>query len=414
MNLRIARQPIFDPRRQAVAYQLLYRSDDENRYKSTDPDRATWQFISEATMGVDLRALTNGLPAYIHVTRDVLLGDEVSLLPPDLVVPVLDESVVPDLAVMRACLDLKERGYRIAVRSRSWIEHFEPIVGLVDIVRIESGDLPPDARIRITARVRGQGLVAMADKVETWTAFSTAVSEGCELFQGYFFAEPEMLTRPSMAGHKATHLAVLNEVSRDEPDVRKVEAALKRDAVMTYRLLKYVNSPWFSWRAEIRSVRHALTLLGDRECRRWATVVALSGIAEDKPSELIVLALQRARLLESLAPLASMEQRAEDLYLLGLFSLLPAMADRPMETIVRDIAIGRDIRKALLGGTSRLRQTLDLCLAYEQGDWRTAGRLAARLSVDEGLLPGLYTRSTEYADTLTRVKQEPRATARSA
>lgn len=400
MSFCVARQPIFDKRRRVVAYELMFRLPGQGAGDETDADAAARHVIAEAATGAGIESMTAGHPAFLRLTHRTVIEGDVTVLPPAAVVVEVADAEHADPAVVTACRRLKDDGYRLAVRESATARPAPAFAQIADLVKVDAAALrEEEARDRIHALVR-ERKVALAGNVESWAELSRGAELGCTLFEGFFFAEPEALERPSVVGCRSHYLQVLHEVHRQAPEVTRIEAILKRDVSLAWRLLRYVNSPWFSWRTEVRSLRHALVLLGALECRKWATVVALSSLAENRPSELMVVALQRGRFLESLAPLAARGHRADDLFLLGMLSLLPAMTGQPMEVLIGDLPIARDVRAALLGGKGSLRQLLDLCVACERGAWPNMARLAARVGVEDALVAGLYSRALEYADAI--------------
>lgn len=192
-------------------------------------------------------------------------------------------------------------------------------------------------------------------------------------------------------------MRVLQAVNRRELDLREVSDGIKTEPALSYRLLRYLNSPAFPLIAQVHSIPHALSLLGERGVRRWVSLVVIACMGDDKPAELIMLPLIRANFCESLAPLAGMGASSNDLFLLGLLSAVDAILDMNMQDVVREITLGDEIRAALLGDQDKLRQLFDLALKYEMGCWEGLAGDARRMHIPERAIPGLYIQAVEWA-----------------
>jgi c-di-GMP-related signal transduction protein len=392
----LARQPIFDRRREVYAYELLFRSGEMNTFRYPDSDRATCKLIADSVSLFGLETLTGGKRAFINVTREVLVRDYVSLLPAGLIGVEILEGIEPDAEVLAACEKLKKEGYPLILDDFVYAERYEPLLSLADIVKICLLTTPPEVRREMVEKFKPRGIRMLAEKVETHEAYEQSRDAGYDYFQGYFFCEPIILEREEVPAVEALNLELLREIHQPKLDLDQLETLIKHEIALAYRLLRYVNSVLFGWRAPIRSIRQALTLLGDKGIRRWVSVVILAGMAKEKPEELLVDALVRAKFCESLAPHAGLGNRREDLYLLGIFSLSDAILDRPLVEILREIPISEDVRGALLGEKNRLRDLFDYVVAYERGDWDRRVILAQRLGLDEGGVAALYKKALDW------------------
>jgi EAL and modified HD-GYP domain-containing signal transduction protein len=187
---------------------------------------------------------------------------------------------------------------------------------------------------------------------------------------------------------------MLQAVSAPELDVRGLERLIKGDVSVCYRLLRYMNSPMFGFTQEIHSVRHALSILGEREVRRWVRLVAAVGAGQDKTSDLLLSALVRARFGELLT--SRVPHGESDLFLLGLLSLIDAMVDMPMETVLEKIPLDAETKAVLLSKPSPLRPVYQLILAHESGEWEAAAHLASKFQLDAGEVAGLYWQAQQW------------------
>jgi c-di-GMP-related signal transduction protein len=392
----LARQPIFNSERDVYGYELLFRSGPQNFFDGSHPEAAAASAVDNLFLfGID--RLTQGRRAFINCTREFLLRDFPSTLPTDRVVLEILETIQPDDEIVAACRRLKGMGYLIALddfqESPAWLPLTE-VAAFIKVDLLASSELEQQ---RLSKTFASKHMRLVAEKVESYEDFERTLGWGYSFFQGYFFSRPEMLTRHDIPSNKLNYLRVLQSVNRPEMNLHDVSERIKAEASLGYRLLRYLNSPAFPLIAEVNSIPHALSLLGERGARRWVSLVAIACMGDNKPAELIMLPLIRAHFCESLAPLAGLGGSANDLFLLGLLSAVDAILDMKMQDVVREITVGEEIREALLGGRNRLRDVFDLAVKYEMGCWDALAADARRMRITESAIPDLYVKSVEWA-----------------
>ncbi len=331
MDKFIARQPIFDAKKRVVAYELLFRSGPENFFSGRDADRASSQLIDDSLHVFGIDALIGKTRAFINLTRKTLLDELITMIPPTRAVAELLETVEPDEAVLAAAAALRKAGYTLALDDFVSKPEMEPLLQLANIVKVDFLATRGDERERMIKALIKRGIQVLAEKVETQEEVTLAKSLGCVYFQGYFYCRPEMSSRRELPGHKLNHLRLLRELGKPHLDLPAVEQVLKSDMALASKLLKHLNSAWFGWRQRVTSLQHAVVLLGDRQFRKWASLVAIATMADDKPRELPNTSLVRARFCELLAPLAQQKDASLDAFLVGMFSLVDAIIGRPLD-----------------------------------------------------------------------------------
>ncbi len=394
----IARQPIFNRDREVVAYELLFRNGLKNAFDFSDGTEATSHVMVNSLMLFGMRALTGGNKAFINVTREVLARDYVQLFPPDLVVPEVLEDIVEDHEAISACLRLKKAGFQIALDDVVALEGRERMSEFADIVKVDFMAADEEMQKTIAEKLKESDVTLLAEKVETNEEFERACEWGYALFQGYFFAKPEILSKKSVPGDKLQYMQLMRQIHRAELDLDQIEQLIKQDVSLSYRLLRYINSAFFGWRVEIRSIKQALVLLGEIEIKKWATLVTMAFMGSDKPAELIMTAMTRARFCEALAPQIRLKKEAGDFFLMGMFSVLDAVMNRPLEEILGEMPISKNIVSSLLGEEGVYRSVLDMAVCYERGDWDTFSEIAAKIGVSENQIPDVYLTSVDFAN----------------
>jgi EAL and modified HD-GYP domain-containing signal transduction protein len=243
----------------------------------------------------------------------------------------------------------------------------------------------------------------LAEKVETRREFQEAMEMGYDYFQGYFFARPVTVKSREIGGYRANYLNILREIHKPELDRGPLGKLIQTEVSLAHRLLRYVNSAAFDHRQRIGSIELAMSLLGDDGIRKWLWLAALPQLAKNKPTELIVSAAIRARFCELIAPLARLSDHQPELFLMGMFSFLDAMLDRPLQELIGELHLAQDVQEALLGTGSprnRLAMVLDLVQAYETADWDGCAKRADRLALPQELLPDLYLQSVAWAEKI--------------
>lgn len=395
-NIFVARQPIFDRRREVVAYELLFRSGLENAFGRNDPNKASLQMMNTTLLGFGLDSLVGDKAAFFNASREVLVREHWAVLPPARTVIEVLETIEPDAEVAAACAAVRKAGYRLALDDFVFRPEYEALLPYSDYIKIDFLVTKGAERADLVRRFAARGIRMLAEKVETYADFHEGMEAGYEFFQGYFFCKPEMVTGKDVAPLKANLIRLIQEVNRPEMDFDGLEALIKREVALSVKLLRYLHSAGFGWKHDVSTIGQALRVLGERPTRKWASLVALTLIGEDKPQELVTTSLVRAQFCEELGALASLPDRQSDLFLVGLLSTLDALLDQPIDRILEQMSISEEISHALLDGDNLLGDTLLLAIAYDRADWRRVELLAARTGIAEGQLPEAYRRAVEW------------------
>jgi EAL and modified HD-GYP domain-containing signal transduction protein len=397
MEVFVARQPIFDRYRQLYAYELLFRSGLQNVFQATDSDRASIKVIADSFLRFGIQRMTGGKRAFINFTRDTLVKGYATLLPKEMVVVEILENVEQDVEVFDACKQLKRLGYTIALDDFVCEDWGNPLVHFADIIKVDFRATSTRLRAELPPLIASRKIRSLAEKIETRAEFDEAVELGYTYLQGYFFSKPMVLSGRDVPGVRGRYLEVLREVNAPSLDFAQIEALIKREPSLTYKLMTYINSVAFGFRSRITSIRQALALLGEDAVKKWASVVALAGLAQDQPTELVVSSLVRARFCELTAGATMLDDRAPELFFLGLFSLLDTITGRPMAEVLQDLPVADDVKLALLGNRNRLRDVLNCALAYEQAEWDTLSLYANKLKLDDSDAARFYGDAVAWA-----------------
>lgn len=389
-----ARQPILNLQGDAYAYELLFRAGHEFSC-STNGDEATWTIL-DTSVTVGLERLTGGLPAFVNCTLQTLTSRVIEVLPPSLTVAEILETVEPTTELLAACAKLKSLGFRIALDDFVWHPRFEKLVGFADFIKVDFALSASPERVRLIRKLRKSNVRFLAEKVETLQQFEQARSEGFTLFQGYYFCRPALIKRSEIPANQLARLSLIRDLKEEDFDVRKISRLVERDAAIAFRVLRLANSPLYAVRQEVSSIESALMVLGEQAFRRVVTLAIATALNEGRSAEVLRLALARARFCELAANLVDMDPSEQ--YLLGLFSLLPAMLQVPMEQAISALALRDRIRSALLGEKIPERSLLCWIEASESGNWSSCDAVKRFHQLTDPQLAQIAAHSASWAD----------------
>lgn len=366
-DIFIARQPIYDRRLKVYAYELLHRAgSDHNHADVTDGDAATSQVLINALIEIGLPELVGQSRAFVNLTRQHILNGLPPTLEQDNVVLEVLEDIAPDQELISALINLKAAGYTIALDDFIYHESKHALVELADIIKIDVLDLQGSTLAGQVNELRPTGVKLLAEKVETPEEFEHCKSLGFDYFQGYFFCKPNIVKGKHTQTSRIAIMQMLTKLQDPNLDFDELQTLVAQDISLSYRILRYINSAHLSLGKKIESMRHAIILLGLNTIRTWVNILAMSSI-DDKPYELILTALIRARMCENLA--ASTSLPVQNAFTVGLFSALEAFIDRPLDEILATLPLADELHNALLYNSGELGELLSLVLNYERGQW---------------------------------------------
>jgi len=386
----LARQAVFDRHLGVFGYEILLRNGDEDLLVGPAPDQAGAKMVEGSINTIGLGTLTQGKKAFFNMNRRMLAEDIAALLPPARTVIEILHTLEPDQAVIARCGDLKKRGYQIAVDAYTARRGMAPMLALADIVKIDFRSSDESEQAACVERYGRPGVRVLADRVESHAELDRARRLGYTLYQGPFFCKPQDLHRKEIPTFKLNYLRILQRVNQPEIDFNELDGIIRQDLALSLKLLRYVNSAMFALPQRVDSIRQALMMVGVTVIRRWVSLLALAAMSEDKPHELIVTSLVRARFCEQIGPAAGLKVPDFDLFLVGLLSAVDAILDRPMLEVLADLPLSADVKTALLGGKEGLGRVVGLAMAYERGEWDRLPEVVGTLNIDVMKLPGFY------------------------
>lgn len=392
----IARQPILGKNERTFAYELLYRAANEGFARIDNPEQASRSVLDDlVTLGFD--ELAAGHKVFLNCTHDLLAAGHVKLLPSDKVVVEVLETVEPDDAVLSGCRELKKHGFQIALDDFVLNDASKAFIEFADYIKIDFRATDPDSCARIVDRY-GRTIQFLAEKVETREEYNAAVEMGYSFFQGYYFAKPAVMEYKQISPLRVNYVRLLAAICKEDLNFVEIEGILKSDVALCYKLLRYLNSAAFCLYSKITSLKQALTLLGENAIRRWVSVSAVVAVGEGKTTELMMAALLRARFCELLAGPARCS--GYEAFLVGLFSLMDALLDMPLEKAIAQVDLPPEAQKALLGNPCRLRELFDLALAYCNADWPAFQQRSDALHISADRVSSDYLQALRWINSI--------------
>ncbi|MBI9085521.1 MAG: HDOD domain-containing protein [Desulfobacterales bacterium] len=403
MDVYVARQPIFDREKHLHAYEFLFRDGLSNAFPDIDGDTATSRLLANTFFTIGIDRLAGRKKFFVNFTRALLIKRVPTMFPPDRLVVEILEDVEPEPDLVEACREIAAAGYTVALDDFLFRPELKPLIELAHIIKIDLRQTPTSRAEKLIQALGGHQLTFLAEKVETYEEFEQAREMGFALFQGYFFSKPEIVQGKAISPAKITLLQLIRETRRPDCDIDGLDRFINRDVSLSYKLLRYINSTFFRRRMEITSIRHAITLLGERELRQFIALVATAELAQDKPQELIRSTIIRARFCELLGEQSRSPMDTSELFLLGLLSQIDAMLDTKMSAVMETLPLSDRLKNALVSGTGALAGFLDLVTAYESGDWKNCTRLIESVGCDPVAVPDHYMEAVEWADAYSKL-----------
>jgi EAL and modified HD-GYP domain-containing signal transduction protein len=394
----VARRPVLDAHGRVHGYELLFRDGPEAGFR--DDGGTGGRAIFDDAVMFGLERYTCGLPGFVNCTADMLTERLAQVLPASMTVLVISASADPTPQLIEACLELKAAGFRLALDGHAWKPELQPVAERADYIAVDFSRLDAAMRERVRWQLSQIAVAKIARRVDTQEDYQQALATGFTLFEGDYFCQPVVLKNRKAAANRFFHFELLRQLSRESIDLKKVAELVLRDAALTYRLLRLVNSPLCAIQREVTSIEAALLIIGEQTFRRIATLAILSELNADQPQEILQMALLRARFCALAAELSSLDPAKQ--YLLGLLSLLPAMLGLPMEALTPSLPLRLGIREALEGTANPERALLAWLELHERGDWTACDAIAKASSLNVERLVRSYGEAVDWAKATLR------------
>jgi EAL and modified HD-GYP domain-containing signal transduction protein len=296
--------------------------------------------------------------------------------------------------------DVSRRGFQLAFKESILIPVYEPWLPLASFIKIDMMQVPAGQLAALVTRARKMSQAQLiAEKVETGEQHQTLTDLGVTLFQGYWFAKPVLVTGQTIRPSQAVIIQLINLV-RKQATTAEIEEILKRDASLSFNLLRFINSSGFGLSCEITSFRHAVMILGLKKLFRWAALLLTTSRAGGVPAAVGVTAVVRGRLMELLAAELLPPEECDNAFVVGVFSLLDTMLGMPMDKALEAISLPESVVSALLLRRGVLAPFLELTIACETADDEAFARNANELSLSNRQVNWAHLQALAWAEAL--------------
>jgi c-di-GMP phosphodiesterase len=402
----VARQPIFNEFEQIVGYELLYRNKDENFFPDVNADTATIDVLVNAFLSIGMDEVSEGKPTFINFTTNLLKSVIFDYIDPAKVIVEILEDVELNAEMVVVIQKLKRKGFRIALDDfvlEEKSEEIQAIFQLVDYIKIDflSTSLLDRMEIENEIKERYPHIKLLAEKVETRNQYDVARHTGYALFQGFFFEQPQILSTTDIPPNVIQYLQIVGLLREDEPDINVLSENIERDISLTYKLLQLINHSSKRSKSKVRSIKQAILLLGLTELRRWMYLLALReaklDIEKDTTRTIMFSSLLRAKLCEKFAHY-NYENNYPEYFLVGLFSLIDALLERPLNTILRQLPFSEEIIDTISGHDTEMTPYLQLVAAINKLEWSKVEALATELDIPMAVVMRFYEEATEWVN----------------
>ncbi len=359
-EFHIGRQPIFDRNMDIFAYELLFRSGEQNSANFIDGAKATSTVIINTFTEIGIEKLVGKRPAFINMPYEFLVNPEMISFPPKQVVLEILEDVKVDQELIDRVRELNSAGYTLALDDFIFGEEWRPLIDEAAIVKFDITQLDRSALKEQVEMMQSLGKQTLAERIETQDEFDELKELNFDYYQGYFFAKPRVISGKRVPVNKLGLVELLARINEPSVTISALSEMVGADVALSMKVLKFINSPITGLPRRVENIHQAVIYLGMDTLKSWLTVMAMSEL-DDKPEALLNLALTRAKLCQMLAEsMPGVDPQAA--FTVGLFSLLDTMLDRPMDEVVSSLPFVDSVRLALQERSGPLGNVLSLAI----------------------------------------------------
>lgn len=403
MHVFMARQPIFDKNNNVVAYELLFRNGCKNVYDNVNGDEATLNVIANLFYEFNFKIVTDNKKAFVNFTEELIKKEIATILPQKHIVIEMLESIEPTDEIISACKKLKENGFILALDDFSINTKCNKLVEMIDIIKVDFITTKGEERKKIFNLLEiNKRIKFLAEKVETIEEYNEAMDYGYTYFQGYYFSKPVILSTRSVSTSRNTALKILKLINDKDINFNDLEVLILKDPVLSYKLIKLINSSTYYIKHKVNSIKYALTFFGEREMIKWLHIVLLNDLKGNNPSELVKVSLERAKFCELICEMSGYKEKTFLAYMTGLFSIMDTILNCSMDTVMKDIYMCDEMKEALTGKENILNTILQLAISFGRGDWNEAEVNANKINIDINKIPDVYLKVLKWVDNVVQ------------
>lgn len=400
MEYFLARQAIYNNSKEVVAYELLYRNSINNIFDSSIGDSEATYEIMKNIMFVGFEVLTNNKKALINCSEEVLMSDIITILPKERIIIEILETVEPSDDVIKRISYLKKRGYIFAIDDVVDFKSIERFLEVISYVKVDFVLTNTKSRKELIDKIKKYKITLLAEKIELEEEYEEAILLGFNLFQGFYFSKPRIIKGKDIAIRSNILLILTQELSKSDFDINTVENIMKSDVALMYKFMKFINSAKFGFKHQISDIKQAVSLVGQRQLKKWLLLVSFVELGKKISSEYTNTVIIRARFCELIMEVKHKDKKSEA-FIVGVFSEIASIINGDINDVIGDLPIKIEIKDALIGKENLLYKILNLALAYEKMDVKKINILCHELDIDNESLGKLYLESIKWTQDIT-------------
>lgn len=366
-DIYLARQSIYDRDLNVIGYEVLYRSSQENRAAFSDGGRASSELLLNAAVEVGLEQIVEDKLAFVNLPRPFFTsGWPLPLDKRQLVVEILEDIEI-DQELIEGVAELASQGYTLALDDVVFQEKLTPLLSLAQIIKVEIQGIPSNELREHVRQFRDYPVKLLAEKVETREVFQQCMDLGFDMFQGFFLSRPQMVNGKQAQASQLIVMKLLVQLNDPRTTPAELESIIRRDAVLTHKLLRYVNSSKIGLRSKVESLRQAIMLLGVQGVRSLVMLISLAG-ANCCQGDVLKMITQRALMCEKLGQLSGLRD-THSCFTAGLISSLDVVLNKPLPEILSTLPLSDELNTAVLNRSGQIGEVLRCAIANEDADW---------------------------------------------
>lgn len=394
----IGRQQILDRNLNIFAYELLFRGKDFDLNNKSEATQATNQVITDSILELGLNNLVGIHKAFINFTTQNILEKTPLSLPKDRVVIEVLENVEIDARIINNLREFSQQGYMIALDDFIYTEEWQPLIEFANIIKLDVMAMGESKTREAIEHLKRYNVQLLAEKVETHEEFQYLSDLGCDYFQGFFFNKPNIVPGKRMGVNQTAAMRLLTIINDPDVEIEKLAKTISMDVGLSYKLLHYINSAFFSLPRKIESIQHAISYLGLKEVKRWSNILTLASLS-NKPKATLQNSLIRGKMCEELGRLIG--EKGDHFFLIGILSSLDSILDITIDEALQQLPLAKDVKDAILNKQGLAGEALDSVVNYEQ--WNLSGMHFKNL--DPEMISEAYFKSITWAkDVLSNLE----------
>jgi EAL and modified HD-GYP domain-containing signal transduction protein len=408
-HIFVGRQPILDTEGRIFGYELLYRNSEKNSFPDIDPEQATIQLLINTFLSIGVDQISGNSKSFINFSGELLIKDIFSSLKPEYVVIEILEDVEITPTLISKIREIKQDGFQLAlddfIMQDQYSLHTE-LFELIDYVKVDFLALDEKGRSAIERFMKQYPHIQMvAEKIETEEQFQIAKKSRYDLFQGYFFAKPEIIKGVDIPVNLNLHMQIINKLNENEPDIDEIANLILQDISLTYKLLRYINTMNVNIPKSVGSVKQAIVLIGFRELRKWMRILMLKDMGDHSSSgrikALVSFSMSRAKMCELVA-VRTGYPNGDEHFFVGLFSLLDVIMKRSWDDILPMFPFSEEVAETLKGKKTDMSHYLKLAIATERFDLENIEKIGKLFDVSKEEIAAFSNKANQWARTLER------------